>query len=155
MANEETKVVESEEQELAERLQAAAQRKARFDERRARSENLRKVEAAEREAADCEKLEELIAKHGELNVGIAAIHTDQGMVVVKRPNHLHFKRYQDKANTGKITHQDVEQLVGTCLVHPSRDAFDVIVAELPATLVQVADEVASLAGVGRSRTEGK
>jgi hypothetical protein len=138
--------------ELQRRLRAANARKARFDEARQAASLARKVEAAEREAADLEVLEGLIEKHGELGDRLEALHTSAGMVVVKRPNSLHFRRFQELGNA-KLA--DVEKLVRASLVHPDATRFDAIVDALPATLIQAADLVAKLAGVGRGHVEGK
>lgn len=141
-----------EDEDLQRRLRVANERKARFEEARQSSALARKVAEAEREAADLEVLEGLIEKHGELGDRLEALHTSEGMVVVKRPNSLHFRRFQELGNA-KLA--DVEKLVRASLVHPDATRFDAIVDALPATLIQAADLVAKLAGVGRGHVEGK
>jgi alpha-ketoglutarate-dependent taurine dioxygenase len=141
-----------EDDDLQRRLRVANERKARFEEARQSSALARKVAEAEREAADLEVLEGLIEKHGELGDRIEALHTSEGMVVVKRPNSLHFRRFQELGNA-KLA--DVEKLVRASLVYPDATRFDAIVDALPATLIQAADLVAKLAGVGRGHVEGK
>lgn len=141
-----------EDEDLQRRLRVANERKARFEDARQSSALARKVAEAEREAADLEVLEGLIEKHGELGDRLEALHTSEGMVVVKRPNSLHFRRFQELGNA-KLA--DVEKLVRASLVHPDATRFDAIVDALPATLIQAADLVAKLAGVGRGHVEGK
>lgn len=155
MSEEKDNTVEKKDSEVAEleaRLKAAVGSKARFDEARQTAELRRRVEEAERVAADLEVLEGLIAKHGEIGDRLAVLHTSAGMVVVKRPNPLHYRRFQDQKDQQT---EHVATLVRTCLVHPSATGFETICNELPATLLQVADLVASLAGVGKGRVEGK
>jgi hypothetical protein len=139
-------------EDLQQRLRRAEERKAKFDEARQSAALARRVAEAEREAADLEVLEELISKHGEIGDRIEALHTSEGMVVVKRPNSLHFRRFQE-LSSAKLA--DVEKLVRASLVHPDPVKFDAIVESLPATLIQAADMVAKLAGVGRGHVEGK
>lgn len=142
----------AEDDDLQRRLRVANERKSRFDEARQAASLARRVAEAEREASDLEILEGLIEKHGELGDRLEALHTSEGMVVVKRPNSLHFRRFQELGNA-KLA--DVEKLVRASLVHPDATRFDAIVDALPATLIQAADLVAKLAGVGRGHVEGK
>ena len=110
----------------------------------------RKVEAEELAATDEEALFNAEAEHGRKRV--ATIETEMGTIIVKRPNPLHFKRFQDKES---VKTKDLEQLVRPCLVHPSANRFDAILEEYPATLTRCADRVATLAGVRARELSGK
>jgi hypothetical protein len=99
---------------------------------------------------DEETIERFEAEHGPTK--IKAIRSDAGLVIVKRPHRVVFKRFQDK---GSIKTDDVEQLVKSCLVHPTKDAFDQMVDDLPALLHQCADACARLAGVRTEETNAK
>lgn len=138
--------------ELQRRLRTANAQKQKFSEARALEELRRQVEQAEREAAEVVVLEGLIEKYGEIGDKLAALHTSEGLVVVKRPAAPTFKKFQDVKDQKVI---DVENLVRPCVVYPERAKFEAICDALPATLLQVADLVASLAGSGRGRVEGK
>jgi hypothetical protein len=74
------------------------------------------------------------------------------MIVVKKPNHLLFKKFQD---VGKTDSTAMYKLVSPCLVHPDKAAFETILEEEPATMARCGDAVCTLAGVRRSDWEGK
>jgi len=72
------------------------------------------------------------------------IETDLGAIIVKRPNPLLFRQYQDK---GKNDTEALEKLVRPTVYHPTKAQFDMICEELPYTLTRCADRVSVLAGV--------
>jgi parvulin-like peptidyl-prolyl isomerase len=157
MSNEENKPNTPEERERAElqsRLEAA--RIARETARQQREEleskdALRKrVEAEERAALDEEALFVAEREHGREK--IATVETDLGMIILKRANPIHFKRFQDSESVKTI---DIERLVRPCVVYPDATRFDAICDELPATLTRCADRVATLAGVRAKELAGK
>lgn len=111
------------------------------------------VEAEERALRDEQALAVAEEEYGAVGSRIAVVQTDLGMVIVKRPNALHWRRFQDKGD--KIKSQDFEQLVRPCLVHPDVSAFERILEELPATLIHFADAVATLAGARSKEVAGK
>lgn len=141
---------ESPEQELArirsERAQLEAQRAARG------------VTVAEQLEAERLALanEQAIAKaedaHGPLGKRIQAIDTDLGVVIVQRPDHIRFKRFQDSADASTA---EFYKLVVPCLVHPKADRFDAMLQEQPAILARVATQVCVLAGVRLKENAGK
>lgn len=91
-------------------------------------------------------------KHGPLGKKLAAVHTDLGVVIVKRPNHLLFRRFQD---SGEATYEEFDKLVRPCVVHPELGRFDAILEELPATMARLGNAVAILAGVKLKEAQGK
>ena len=139
---------------LDERLAAARERKRRAeaisDEARAQAELLAEVEKAEREALDAEAIAKAKAEHGDNK--IATIDTDLGVVIVKRPNPVLYKRFRDKESAKT---SDLEQLVRPCLVHPDLSRWDAMLEEQPATLDRVADRVVFLAGFRGKELSGK
>lgn len=111
---------------------------------------LKKVTEEERAAKDEEVLAGLEAEHGVEHIGV--VQTDLGMIVLKRPNHLLFKKFQDK---NKQKSRDFEQLVRPSILHPNKNRYDSIIEQLPATLMRCADRVCVLAGVRLGELEGK
>jgi len=88
-------------------------------------------------------LDDAIDKHGDVDVSIAVVQTDKGMIILKRASAMKFRRFQDK---GAATTEDVNALVRPCVVWPSQGELDVILEELPATLLRMASAVITLAG---------
>lgn len=74
---------------------------------------------------------------------LATYDTPRGVVIVKRPNHLLFRKFMD---AGEMTVAVCEELIRPCLVHPSRDVFDSYSEEYPAIIIPVANRIAQLAG---------
>lgn len=110
------------------------------------------LKAAELALADAEARDAMEAEHGPLGQKIADYETPMGVIIVKRPDSLIFKRFVDGGKSG----QDAAlQLVRPCVVHPSKQTFDVITDELPGVVGPLANLVATLAGVRVRETEGK
>ena len=137
-------------------LAARASREAADARRSARDERVRllaEVEAEERAVRDAEVLEALEAEHGPLDKMIRRIDTDEGMVVVKRPNHILYKRFVDR---GKTTSEALEQLVRPCVIHPAdKGELARIFEAMPASLMRAADAVVHLAGARKEDIAGK
>jgi len=154
MTNEENEPDTEDKSELRARLEAAKKRK---EEARAKREALeskgeyeRRVLAEEQAAKDEEALLDAESQIGASK--IATVDTPLGTIIIKRPNPLHFKRFQDKES---VKTKDLEQLVRPCVVYPNGSRFDQILEELPATLTRCADRVATLAGVRVREITGK
>jgi hypothetical protein len=142
--------------DLAERLAkvraeraALAAAKAKADADRALEVEL---EAEELALKDDQAIAHAEAEHGPVGKKIATVHTDLGVIIVKRPNMTLFRRFQD---TGSMKHADLDKLVRPCRVYPDEAAFDRILDELPATVARVASAVCELAGVRQQDTGGK
>lgn len=139
----------------AELAKAKAKRAEIVDRRAARNELLEAEQAIAlelRQAADEEAIDEAEQEHGLLGVKIDRVDTECGVVIVKRPNHLIFKRFQE---LGRTKSEDFVKLVHPCLVHPSVSEFERYCEEQPATLLRTADAVATLAGVRGDQVRGK
>lgn len=113
---------------------------------------LAEVEAAELEAANARAIAKAVEEHGPLGAKVAAIDTRLGVIVVKRPNHLHFRRFQDAS---EVTTETLDRLVRPCVVYPSHERFDAMLEELPAVLTELGREVSVLAGMKAKETAGK
>jgi hypothetical protein len=135
--------------ELREQRAAVEARRAQRQEAAQGAEALAREERALRDATAIEAAEE---EHGPLGRKIAAIDTDLGVVIVKRPNHIAFKRFQDSESATTV---EFEKLVRPCLVHPASAEFDRMLEEHPAILTRVANQVVVLAGVRLKEVAGK
>lgn len=145
-------------EELQARLDQVRARRAQLDAEEAeRAQERSLAEQLEREERDLRDREAIAAaelEHGPLGKKIAAVRTDMGVVIVKRANHVLFRRWQDRGEKSMQT-EELEKLVRPCLVHPDVTTFDRILDELPATLLRVADAVSVLAGVRAQEVSGK
>lgn len=120
------------------------------EEREQAEQKRAQIEALQREVED----EEAIAK-AEDKLGkdkIAVVPTPMGAVIVKRPNHMHYRRFISLKDPSA---DDAERLVLNALVHPSRAAFQAIAEELPAIPVIAAGAVVDLAAGRKSEVTGK
>lgn len=145
-----------EEAELKERLDSArARRRAAEEERASRAATQQltdEVEAEERAASDAEAIAKAETEHGPIGKKIRAVHTDLGVIIVKRSHPVAWRAFQDKAESTTLAFYE---LVHPCVVHPDKDEFDRILDELPATLIRAADAVAYLAGARNEEVTGK
>jgi hypothetical protein len=119
------------------------------------------ADAAERAARDAEALARLEREHGDVLdpktlVGakgkLAGHRSAGGLILLKRPDPGKFKQFQDLETTKR---EDLASLVYPCRVHPSDAEFDKILEQWPATLTNLADRVAHLAGARKSELTGK
>lgn len=132
---------------------ARAEREAIENARQAReaeAAELARVEAAEREVADAKAILDAEEKLGRGK--FATVPTPLGVVIVKRPNHMHYRKFIGAKEIGP---DDAERLVLTCLVHPSRAAFEQVAEEYPAVPMVAAGAVLDLAAGRQSEIAGK
>lgn len=120
------------------RAELEAARAAKLEERRARDE----AEAEARAVADLETIEQAEAEHGEIGKMLADIRTPLGVVIIKKPRHAAWRRWQDS----KQKNEDADQLVSACVVHPDLVTFRQWVADYPAIMVAAGNLVVRLAG---------
>jgi hypothetical protein len=141
---------------LAERLQNARLERSRIaeerDKREAAAALVAEVEAEERALRDEQAIEKAIAEHGELGGKINTYPTTLGVVILKKPHHVLFRRFQDQ---GEFNNLECEKLVRTCLVHPDKSEFDRYLTEQPGILVPLANLACALAGVKVGAAAGK
>lgn len=142
------------ENELRDRLQKAEARRLEAERKREDLADSRSLEQqvtdAEIAAADAEAMADAEEKHGAHKV--KSIGTALGCVIVKAPNPLIFRRFQDR---GEHKTSDMEALVRKCLVYPTATALDRIIEEEPATIARAANCVVELAGFRESEVSKK
>lgn len=147
---------EKPETEIEKRLRELRELRAAVEERRKQRHEEAATEEAvareERALRDAKAIDEAEEKHGPLDRKIAAVDTDAGVVIVKRPNHILFKKFQD---SGDASTQAFDKLVRPCLVHPSQSEFDRMLEDQPAILGRAASAVCELAGVRVKEVMGK
>jgi DNA gyrase/topoisomerase IV subunit A len=108
------------------------------------------IAQAARQLADTKALAEAERTLGKKCIGTYP--TERGLVIVKRPNHLIYRRFADAGNMDTAT---CEELIRPCLVHPSREMFEAYAEELPGIIVPITQLLNTLAGFGRAGTAGK
>lgn len=101
------------------------------------------LEKEQRALADEQALGRLVAEHGAIGIKLQTVETDRGLVVVRRPHALKYRRFQDR---GSFSVDDITALVRPCVVHPPLAEFDELLDELPASLARIANAVVELAG---------
>jgi len=140
--------------QLQSRLEAAKKKREQARQQRealeSKGELERRVQAEEQAAIDEEAIYAAESEHGRKRVG--TVETPLGKIVLKKPNPLHFKRFQDKES---VKTKDLERLVRPCVVHPDMTRFDAILEEYPAKLAACANVIAELAGVRVRELAGK
>lgn len=120
---------------------AEAKRLARFK----ASDLERELLDEERRASDEEKLLDLEDEHGRNGIAIMRVQTTRnGMVVVKKPNHLTYGRFLDKGKTDRVS---VETIVKDHLLYPDRARFDAILQDEFDTLRKCSNALSELHGL--------
>ena len=116
---------------------AELERRARFEENKAR--DLPHVQKAEDE-------------HGTVRV----VNTPLGAIVVKRPHHLAFQQFMRRANADKgMNEADVWRLVKTCIVYPDVAKVEEYTEEYPGVTVRLGSAVVELGNGVVEEAEGK
>lgn len=88
-----------------------------------------------------ELLERFQLEHGARAVAI--IRTEAGAVIVRRPHIAAYRKFQDR---GALTSDSAEELVKSCLLHPSKPELDKVLRLIPGVLVTLASACVELAG---------
>jgi hypothetical protein len=83
---------------------------------------------------------------------IAAVPTDLGVVIVKRPHQALVRRFQASKTSNS---DDAMGLVGPSLVHPARSVFEEMLKEQDVILARVARAALELAGFRQKEMAGK
>jgi hypothetical protein len=139
--------------ELRARLESIKAERARLaEERELRGQSLPdRIEAEERALRDEIAIADAETAHGPVDKRIAIVNTSNGVVIVKRANHVLFRRFQDS----KLNVDECEKLVRPCLVHPDKATFDRWAEEEPAIIVRAANALGTLAGIRGEEASGK
>lgn len=131
-------------------------RRQRAEIERARKARIEKEEAANelprarRELEEAEAVDRFERELG--RKAISVVKSDEGIVIVKKPDARAFKRFQDAE---KVTTLEVEKLVMPCVIYPDADRFDRMVEEAPGLLSRCGDHVCYLAGIRKDDLEKK
>lgn len=142
--------------ELEQRLAHAKSERARLaaarEQRAAERELLDQIEDEEKELKNEQALAKAECEHGPIGKKIGAVYTKLGVVIVKKPNHVHFRRFQDQSES---TSKEFLQLVRPCVVYPDLTTFDQWLEEQPAILAACGTEACRLAGSKIKEAAGK
>ena len=144
--------------DLEDRIAEARKRKEQAETKRINQFKEKDLEAElaeeERNARDEETLQDLEAQHGRDGVAIARVNTQRnGMVVVRKPNHLHYGRFIDKGKHDRVT---MEKLVRDHLLYPDSDKFEAILQDEYDTLRKCSNALSALHGLNlREELPGK
>lgn len=135
--------------------------KARLEElREARREREAKTAAEDasvevlREIRDEEAIAKAEGEHGPLGKRIAAMKTDAGVVILKRPHHLRWRELTSKP-IDKISEADANALLKSCLVHPTGPELETLLETYPALNGELAALVLKLARGRAEEVSGK
>lgn len=148
--------------EFTRRIEAARAKKAEISAKRdARLAVLKVQDEAfreEREAKELEILDALESEHGQNRKDIYRQQTAEGMVVVKKPNHVLFRKFRaecSKSGSSMPSDENMMKLVRPHLLYPDRETFDRWIESSPHALVEACNAVAFLAGVRKEEVEGE
>jgi hypothetical protein len=122
-------------------------------EREAMEAPQRKLAAEKLALANEEAIELAEQREGPNGVKIAVVRADGlGVIIVRRAHPAAFRRYMDR---GEFKTKYLDELVRTCLVHPTLAEYEAIIEQQPALLVTITDAIGGLAGVRAETVGGK
>lgn len=142
--------------ELRERIEVARRERARIQAEREAAVAARdlqeKLEAEERALKNESAIADAEAAHGPVGKRIAVVETQAGAVILKRPHSALFRRFMD---AGETTTDELDKLIGPCLVYPDRSTYDRWAEDEPAITMRAANAICTLAGVRGKELSGK
>lgn len=130
-------------------LSAARERR---DARKGPAQLRLEIEQAKRAAQDLDTLAELEAKHGSVDKDIKPLETLHGMIVVKRPQEMAYRKFADLE---KPTTSAAKEIALHSLVHPDKSTFNEWAADEPAIIARAANAACWLAGNRKELDEKK
>lgn len=142
------------ERELAAERDALSEAEAAREKARKASVLKADIEEAKRRRKEEDVLAQCEAKHGLLGKAIERVDSIDGMVVVKKPDGIKVRKWQDQ-HTEDISSDALRQLARPCVIYPELAEFDAMVAERPVVMVSVATAVLKLAGLRLKELGGK
>ena len=142
------------EKQLAAEKDALSEAEAAREKARKASVLKAEIEDARRRRKEEEVLASCEAKHGLLGKAIERVDTIDGMIVVKKPDGIKVRKWQDQ-HKEDISSDALRQLARPCVVYPELSEFDNLVAERPVVMVSVATAVLKLAGLRLKELGGK
>lgn len=137
------------EEELAPNVEKIESARAQRDELARLKLRVQRQENALRDAPHVEKAE---AEHGTIGIDIAVVDTDSGAVIVKRPPHLVYQRFQSKLGRSEpASPEEWWKFIKPCIVYPDLARVTTITEERPEALFRIATACGELA---QARAEG-
>lgn len=106
----------------------------------AESEELAK---AELDLANETALVAATVQRGKIGVKWSAVNTRLGVILVKAPSDIHYKKFQEDP---KFDFDALESYVAPCVFYPSQGEFAKIVKELPGVLAELVIHLNALMG---------
>lgn len=103
----------------------------------------RELEAATRQAEEEEVILETEQKHGREGKGFARVNAVGGMILLRKPNHLRWRRFVDSGKTDSAT---VQKVTEEHLLYPDPQRFSAMVEEHVDTLRICGNALARLHG---------
>lgn len=146
---------QEEDPRVAQLRELRSRRKALEEAREAKQEQYeldRELEAEARAIKDEEKLAALVEEHGAIGVELEPVHTDFGMVIVRRCGALRYRRFQDE---DKNDVSSMTAFVLPCVLHPSRDEVEKWLDRQPAILIRIGQAIGRMAGMRADLTAKK
>lgn len=115
---------------------------------------LEQAEREELEAANAEAIAAAEETHGPIGESTASVETHGGIVIVKRPNALLYKKIGREigSKNDQKAEAAAERLIRECLVHPSPEAYDALAEEYAGLSGVVITLIVKLAAGGASVT---
>lgn len=147
--------------ELRARVEAARAERKRIEDEQAAAEAKRalsdELEREERGVRNAQALAAAVAEHGPVGKSIAVVECASGVVIVKRPHHVAFRKFQDMASRddGGFSIDSCEALVRGALVHPDSATFDKWMETEAAIILRAANACAGLHGAKGADKSGK
>jgi hypothetical protein len=108
------------------------------------------MERAQQTLADEAAWDAAVAEYGVSK--LARVETDNGMLILKRPNPVKYKAFQDKPG---INVDQIQELVSPCIVYPPKPVVNAWIAEQPGMLNELGRVVAKLAGARAAEVTAK
>ena len=112
---------------------------------------------AKLEADDAEAIAAAEEQHGNLGDGIATVSTPMGVVIVKRPHHVVWKKIENEADSRNKQRQyeAVSSCIRSCLVHPARQQYEAIEEKYPGIRGSLLGLLGKLAAGGEVAASGE
>ena len=68
-------------------------------------------------------------------------------VVVSTPSRIAWKRFNDELKNDKLSARAADNLISSCLVHPSKDEFRMLEEQFPGIVSTISNKLVELAAV--------
>ncbi|WP_437798501.1 hypothetical protein [Sorangium sp. So ce693] len=112
------------------------------------------IEDVRRRRKEEEALAAAEAQYGPLGKKIEALQTIEGLVIVRAADGIKARKWMDQHGENPKV-QACRELARPCVVYPSLDRYDEIIADRPVVVVSTANAVLKLAGLGGKELGGK